>query len=62
MCVSPLKFDTLKVGWMYFITRSSRIEWQAIPRRRKGQSFLNGIFGLDTFNQKLKLYVQDELA
>ena len=23
---------------MKFITRSSRIEWQAIPRRRKGQS------------------------
>ena len=38
MCVSPLKFDTSKVGWLKFITRSSRIEWQAIPQRRKGQS------------------------
>ena len=43
-------------------TRHSCIEWQAIPQRRKGQSLLNGIFGLDTFYQKLKLDVQADLA
>ena len=47
---------------MKSISRSSGIEWQAIPRRRKGQSLLNGIFGLHTFYQKLKLDVQSDLA